>query len=1131
MPLNPKVYYVTDNPMDACSVIRLTSPFNSGKVNYKIIKDCAFPQEQSDETANLLVFQRNFAAKTECFETIKKLAKRNNTPLVYDIDDLLFDLPEDHPERKSHYYTKSLLPILESLALADLVTVTTDLLRQAVLPFNQNVEVLPNFFDDSLWHLQPPMEKNGDDPVVIGYMGTDSHSPDIHLIEDVLIRIIKEHKDSIRVVFWGIHPPRSLSQFEQIKWFPPVPSNYPNFVKYFQTQKADIFLSPLQDNPFNRAKSSIKFFEYTSLGAPGVFAKLPPYEKVIESGKDGFLAGNPDDWYACIEELINHSSLRVELARNAQTKIKEQYLLSKNAHLWLDTYEDLLHRDLAELRGNKKQAPILETVNRQYDQLWKDNASQIEKLNNELQSVNQKFKNELQSVNEAHKKTVWELEEIKRSKTWKFALLLRKAKVKLIPRSSKRERVAKLLFYWLQGERIKHNKAKSNKGFSGQISLSNSDNKIPSAIPIHKNPVDIIICIHNALPDVMQCLESIEEKTSNPYSVILVDDGSGKETASFLDEITGKRPAWKLIRNNPGKGYTFAANLGIKASTSPFFVLLNSDTIVSDRWIDRLMVTIVSDEKIAAVGPLSNTASWQSVPKLSESGDWAANELPSGITVDKMAENVAKYSGFIHPEVPLLNGFCMLLRKSAVEEVGLLDEENFGTGYGEEDDLMIRLQSKGWKVRIVDDAYVFHAQSKSFSSEKRLQLSRINGERLTKKHGVLTIADHVDQMQYSRVLAGIRARVKVGFEREDFVKKGREMFSSKRVLFLLPVVDSGGGANVIINEALKMRDMDVDVQIFNLPEYRFGFLQNYPMDRIPYIFKNPTELPTICSNFDAVIASANYSVPWLEPVSRSTSAPILAYYVQGFEPLMYKDGSKEYQRALGSYTLIPDMKLFSKTLWTKHQVEENTRQECKSIGISVDIDRYRPRINRSVGQEPVNLTAMIRPSSPYRSPELTMEVLAKCKKLLKSKVNVFLFGANDVREVVPERYLDFDWVQLGKLDQNQVSQLLNQTDIFADYSSHQAMGLTALEAMACGNAVIVPENGGAIEFVIDRENGLIVNTADRDHCINSTIELIRDQDFRRKLQLSAISDISEYYIEKASFNILDYLFNVEPKDG
>ena len=135
-----------------------------------------------------------------------------------------------------------------------------------------------------------------------------------------------------------------------------------------------------------------------------------------------------------------------------------------------------------------------------------------------------------------------------------------------------------------------------------------------------------------------------------------------------------------------------------------------------------------------------------------------------------------------------------------------------------------------------------------------------------------------------------------------------------------------------------------------------------------------------------------------------------------------------------------------------------------------------------------------------------------------------------MREVVPPSYLDFDWVQLGKLNQSQVSQLLNQTDIFVDYSTHQAMGLTALEAMASGSAVIVPENGGATEFVKDRENGLVVDTTDRGHCTDSTIELISNQVLRRKLQLTAISSITQYHIEKVSFNILDYLFGTEPKD-
>jgi len=79
------------------------------------------------------------------------------------------------------------------------------------------------------------------------------------------------------------------------------------------------------------------------------------------------------------------------------------------------------------------------------------------------------------------------------------------------------------------------------------------------------------------------------------------------------------------------------------------------------------------NKSIAVVGPLANTASWQSIPQLTNDGDWADNPLPQGVSVEKMAELVAEYSGYLFPEVPLLNGFCLMIRRGALDKVGLVD--------------------------------------------------------------------------------------------------------------------------------------------------------------------------------------------------------------------------------------------------------------------------------------------------------------------------------------------------------------------------------------------------------------------------------------------------------------------------
>ncbi|MHB1338504.1 MAG: glycosyltransferase [Bellilinea sp.] len=639
---------------------------------------------------------------------------------------------------------------------------------------------------------------------------------------------------------------------------------------------------------------------------------------------------------------------------------------------------------------------------------------------------------------------------------------------------------------------------------------------------VHKECIVIIVCVHNALDDVQKCLESILAFTTDPFTVIIVDDGSDDPTKDFLISFASAEARCSLIRNETAKGYTFAANIGMKASQSPYFVLLNSDTLVGPEWIDRMYRAMNIENKHGVVGPLSNTASWQSVPNLSDNGDWAANVLPKNITASDMSKLVAKYSGCIFPEVPLLNGFCLMVRKDVTNEIGYFDEENFGQGYGEEDDFNLRAESTGWKKVIADDVYIYHSQSKSYSHSRRYNLSRVSGEKLRLKHGTEKIAESVAFMNPNRIVEGIRSRADVLFEREGVIELGRNNYSGKRLLFILPIIDAGGGANVIIDEARCMLKMGVDVSIFNLAEYKTGFLKSYPHIDIPLVFGETKDLNKISSAYDAVIASANYSVEWLRPLEGKNV--ILGYYIQGFEPLMYPEDSTNARQALSTYTMIDNCKRFTKTEWTRQMVRSHTGVDSDIVGVSVNTDLFRPRDTISFGKKPVRISAMIRPGSPYRNPIMTLSLLKKIEEKYGNKVQIWLFGANDVRDIVDSKYLDFNWKQFGKLTQYQVASMMSKADIFTDFSSHQAMGLTALEAMSAGCSVIVPKNGGATEFVKDRKNGIVVDTSNFQSSLHALDELVEDDNLRKDLQLAAIRDVVHYYPEKASLQILNSLF-------
>ena len=1094
---------------DACAYLRLLSP--AKLLGIKVIKGRVNNQITYPERArkgDLVFIQRDFPRDLPAYEQVMELARQQHKPVVFDIDDLLFFLPENHPERISHHYTEALLPMLEALTEADLVSVTTPTLKNYLEPFNKNIFVVPNYFDDSIWNLKKPVLNNNNEPIIIGYMGGESHQPDIEFITPALEEILKKYPQNLRLVFWGIKPSKKLTAYSQVQWLPAHSYNYPAFAQYFQTQEADIVIAPLVDNIFNAAKSPLKFFEYSSIGAPGVYSNLDPYQQVITHGENGFLASTLEEWRFYIEALIQDAELRHQMAIKAQQTIHDRWLLSQNLGQWKNLYENA---PLQENEGSENiSIGFIKSINRQYYSLIERNSQEIQVQ----EDPNQKKDHEIQA-------TSFELAMIKSSVEWKIALVIKKFMSALLPRGSIREKIAKHVYHWIQGEKIRVSRQKKVIKDRAIGSIINSNVANCNPFETHRDNIDIIICIHNALDDVKNCLKSIFQYTTEPYSLILIDDGSDEPTKDLLTSIASSKSKCKLIRNRTAKGYTYAANMGMKISQSSFFVLLNSDTIVGPEWIDRMYRIFLNDEKIGIVGPLSNTASWQSVPELSENGDWATNPLPEGFTVTEMAKSIAKYSGCIFPEVPLLNGFCLMIRKRVVDQIGFFDEENFGKGYGEEDDFNLRAEKAGWKKVIADDVFIFHAQSKSYSHKQRYELSRLSGKKLRKKHGAENIEASVAFMNPNRVIEGIRSRVSVIKDRERYLQLGQS-FRGKKVLFVLPVIDAGGGANVIIDESRAMRNMGVDVNIFNLSVYKSAFLQSYPWLDIPLLFGKTTDLLETYSDYDAVIASTNHSVEWLKPLENKKT--ILGYYIQDFEPLMYPDNSPQAKQALSTYTMIKGCKLFTKTDWTQKMVLDHAGIDSEVIGISVNVDLFRPRDQIPFGRKPVNIVAMIRPSTPYRSPIFTLSILKKIEKKYGDQIQIWLFGDNDIRENVDQSYLDFNWKQFGKLTQHQVASMLSKADIFTDFSSHQAMGLTALEAMASGCSVIVPENGGAVEFVRHKVNGIVVDTTNFQDSMLGLEELIENDALRKQLQLNAIHDVTNYYPEKAAYNIMHCLF-------
>lgn len=272
--------------------------------------------------------------------------------------------------------------------------------------------------------------------------------------------------------------------------------------------------------------------------------------------------------------------------------------------------------------------------------------------------------------------------------------------------------------------------------------------------------IDIIVCVHNAYEDVRICLESIgRNRKSNNQRIVIVDDGSAALTADYLRAFARSEPGVELIRNSDAAGYTRSANIGLSASTGDLAILLNSDTVVTDGWAEKLADAVFSTPGAGIVGPMSNAASHQSIPehRSSSRGQTAINPLPRGLTPDDMNRLCEEWTKEeLLPRVPLVHGFCFGITRSALQKVGLFDEASFPRGYGEENDYCFRATDAGFGMVIATHTFVYHAKSKSFSGEDRIALMKAGSDQLIRLHGLARKTRAVGTMESNPFLVRMR---------------------------------------------------------------------------------------------------------------------------------------------------------------------------------------------------------------------------------------------------------------------------------------------------------------------------------------------------------------------------------------
>lgn len=277
--------------------------------------------------------------------------------------------------------------------------------------------------------------------------------------------------------------------------------------------------------------------------------------------------------------------------------------------------------------------------------------------------------------------------------------------------------------------------------------------------------VDVVVPVFEAREHVEQCLASVLRHARGDWRLVIIDDASRDPALlDSLDRLAARNDRVSVLRNDENQGFVVSANRGLTNAGGRDVVLLNSDTIVTRGFLQKLAACAYADDQTGIVSPLTNNGTVCSVPRFMEE-----NEIPLSLSADQFAVLVERASRRRRPDLVTAVGFCMYVRSDVIERIGIFDEVNFPRGYGEENDYSERAVAAGFRVRLCDDLFVAHVGRASFGTEGD-EREDAHNDIMGRMHP--TYHDRVQQFIRENPLAELHAdlqRELDGFERAGFV--------------------------------------------------------------------------------------------------------------------------------------------------------------------------------------------------------------------------------------------------------------------------------------------------------------------------------------------------------------------------
>lgn len=273
----------------------------------------------------------------------------NHKKIVYDLDDLIWEIQEDNASYATYKPgSEGRATVTDIIARGcDYVTCTNQYLKNGIAHYtgkpHDKIKVFPNYIDLDLYKWRSNHKEKYE--VKIGYFGSSSHFNDLVNPGFVggLEKLMSEYPQvrffTVGAMIQQIKKrfgPRYTTGFgdhDIFKWVKMMP---------LLLGDIDIFVAPLVDLTYARAKSGIKFLEYSSTKIPGVYQNIRQYKELVEHGKNGFLCETADDWYSSLRDLVESRELRIKMGKEAFKTVEKDWTIQKNVGQYIDFFRSIV---------------------------------------------------------------------------------------------------------------------------------------------------------------------------------------------------------------------------------------------------------------------------------------------------------------------------------------------------------------------------------------------------------------------------------------------------------------------------------------------------------------------------------------------------------------------------------------------------------------------------------------------------------------------------------------------------------------------------------------------------------------------------------------------------------------------